>query len=134
MVCSIKPHKKVLGLNVSLIYQQVLQHTERKEEALQKYEEALAMAPKNPLFRFAKAEVLYSLKQYPEALEELQILAGYTQEPNVYFLMGKVYKTLGDSRNALLAFTKSDSKSSKSSVTIKDQIERLQEEAEEMSP
>jgi anaphase-promoting complex subunit 3 len=112
----------------------VLQNTDRKEEALLKYEEALQMAPKNPLFRFAKAEVLFALQQFPEALTELQNLAGYTQEPNVYFLMGKVYKALGDNRNALLAFTKSDSRSNKSSVTIKDQIERLQEDVEGMSP
>ncbi|KAI9033313.1 hypothetical protein DFJ74DRAFT_652010 [Hyaloraphidium curvatum] len=112
----------------------VLQNTDRKDEALLKYEEALEMSPKNPLFRFAKAEVLSALGRHREALAELKSLSGYTQEPNVYFLMGKVYRALGDNRNALLAFTKSDTRGSngKSSV-IKDQIERLQNEAEDMS-
>lgn len=113
---------------------QVLQNTDHKEEALQKYEEALRMAPRNPLFKFAKAEVLFALERYDEALEDLQNLAGYTQEPNVYFLMGKVYKAQGDNRNALLAFTKADTRSSKSSM-VKDQIERLQtDDGEDMSP
>lgn len=76
------------------------------EQALHMYTRACSLAPGNPLSRFKKARCLMSLARPKEALEELLILRDVVpDEPNVWFLMGRLYKTLRLKAEAVRAFT-----------------------------
>lgn len=75
-------------------------------EALAQYAHALSLSPNSALARFKKARVLMSLRHYNEALSELEILKDVApEEANVFFLLGKCYKGLGDRAGAVKAFT-----------------------------
>lgn len=84
----------------------VLEKLKDPEQALHMYTRACSLAPGNPLSRFKKARCLMSLARPREALEELLILRDVVpDEPNVWFLMGRLYKTLRLKAEAVRAFT-----------------------------
>ena len=54
-------------------------------------EGALQKAPQNPLCKFERASILFSVERFDEALVELkQLKVLVPKESPVYFLMGKV--------------------------------------------
>lgn len=84
----------------------VMERLRNKDAALKNYAQALELAPQSALARFKKARVLMHMKEYNSALAELEILRNQApDEANVWFLLGKCYKGLGDRGGALRAFT-----------------------------
>lgn len=70
------------------------------------YTHALTLSPTSALARFKKARVLMTLRLYPDALTELETLKNLApEEANVFFLLGKCYKGLGQRAAAVRAFT-----------------------------
>ncbi len=58
---------------------------------------ALLRAPQNPLCKFERASILFSIERFDEALVELnQLKVLVPKESPVYFLMGKVRATTFD--------------------------------------
>lgn len=84
----------------------VLERLKQPEKALQMYTRACTLAPSSALGRFKKARCLMSLGRPRDALAELLILRDVApDEANVWFLMGRLYKTLREKANAVRAFT-----------------------------
>ena len=84
----------------------VLEKQKHPEDALLMYSRACSLAPQSALSRFKKARCLMSLGRPKEALVELTILRDVVpDEANVWFLMGRLYKTLKEKGNAVRAFT-----------------------------
>ncbi|KAK3253653.1 Cell division cycle protein 27 [Cymbomonas tetramitiformis] len=101
----------------------------RNSEALDCLQAAIRLDWKNPLAKFEKASVLLSEERYEEALAELEILKDFApREASVFFLMGKIYKKLDRTKQAMLNFsTALDLKPASSDVNlIKSAIEKLQ--------
>jgi anaphase-promoting complex subunit 3 len=84
----------------------VLEKQKNPEDALSMYTRACSLAPSSALSRFKKARCLMGLSRPHEALAELKILRDVVpDEANVWFLMGRLYKTLREKGNAVRAFT-----------------------------
>lgn len=84
----------------------VLEKLKEPDKALQMYTRACSLAPSSALSRFKKARCLMSLGRPRDALTELLILRDVVpDEANVWFLMGRLYKTLREKGNAVRAFT-----------------------------
>lgn len=84
----------------------VLERLRNKKAALTNYSRALELSPQSALARFKKARVLMHLRYWSEALVELEILRDQApDEANVWFLLGKCYKGLGERGEALRALT-----------------------------
>ena len=74
-------------------------------EALHYLQSAIQKDPSNPLAKFEKASVLFSQECFAEAKKELEALLRLApREPNVYFLLGKVCKRMGETNAALKNF------------------------------
>ncbi|EDO43788.1 predicted protein, partial [Nematostella vectensis] len=99
---SINPSSSVLYCHVG-----VVQHAMRKSEAaLATINKAMLIDPKNPLCKFHRASILFSIDKYQEALHELEDLKKIVpREALVYFLIGKVYKKLGQAHLAQMNFS-----------------------------
>jgi anaphase-promoting complex subunit 3 len=85
---------------------QVLEKVKRRELALVQYDEACELDPRSTKARFAKARVLLVLHRPKEAFMELDLLK--SMEPDdakVHYLLGRVYKALGERTAALRHFT-----------------------------
>ena len=64
---------------------------QKTDKALETLNLALAKAPSNPLCKFERASILFSIERFDEALVELNELKILVpKESPVYFLMGKV--------------------------------------------
>lgn len=86
----------------------VLERLRNKKGALANFSKALEIAPQSALARFKKARVLMHMKEYDMALGELEILRSQApDEANVWFLLGKCFKGLGERGEALRCFTTS---------------------------
>uniref|UniRef100_A0A2K6LWM8 Cell division cycle protein 27 homolog n=1 Tax=Rhinopithecus bieti TaxID=61621 RepID=A0A2K6LWM8_RHIBE len=85
----------------------VVQHALKKsEKALDTLNKAIVIDPKNPLCKFHRASVLFANEKYKSALQELEELKQIVpKESLVYFLIGKVYKKLGQTHLALMNFS-----------------------------
>ncbi|KAB7495212.1 Cell division cycle protein 27-like protein [Armadillidium nasatum] len=92
---------------VLLCHVAVVEHTLQKSNAaLATLSKALSIDPCNPLCKYHRASILHAMDRYQEALEELlQLKEIIPKEANVYFLLGKVYKRLGDTHLALMNFS-----------------------------
>uniref|UniRef100_A0A8C4QC11 Cell division cycle protein 27 homolog n=1 Tax=Eptatretus burgeri TaxID=7764 RepID=A0A8C4QC11_EPTBU len=102
--------RKALGINPQnsvLLCHVGVQHAQKKTEAaLETFTKAIELDPKNPLCKFHRASVLFSIEKYKAALEELDELKEIVpKESLVYFLIGKVYKKLGLTHLALMNFS-----------------------------
>ncbi|KAF3815445.1 hypothetical protein GH733_016540 [Mirounga leonina] len=74
--------------------------------ALDTLNKAIVIDPKNPLCKFHRASVLFANEKYKSALQELEELKQIVpKESLVYFLIGKVYKKLGQTHLALMNFS-----------------------------
>ncbi|KAJ9126244.1 hypothetical protein QFC24_001969 [Naganishia onofrii] len=75
-------------------------------KALEVYEKALEISPNNKMARFRKIRVMIGLKQYKKALPLLEDLSKTcSTEASIMFLLGKLYRLLGDRTKAMRAFT-----------------------------
>lgn len=112
-----------------------LHKLKRSAEALQVLSEAIVADKNNPLARFERAGVLASDGRLEEALSELQALHNLVpREASVLFHMGKVFKRLGRTQDALAAFSEALDLQPPSADTnvIKSAIDRVtQPDAEE---
>ena len=88
----------------------MVKHAQNKPlEALAVVEKAVGMNQLNPcwvLVKFNKAKILAALNRHQDALkelEELKLLA--PKESSLYFLMGRIYKKLGQADKAMIHFT-----------------------------
>ncbi|KEF52084.1 uncharacterized protein A1O9_11710 [Exophiala aquamarina CBS 119918] len=110
----------------------VLEKLKNPEQALQMYTRACSLAPSNALSRFKKARCLMSLARPREALAELLILRDVVpDEPNVWFLMGRLYKILRLKAEAVRAFTMALNLDPKAAQYIKDAMETLDDDDED---
>ncbi|EEC16763.1 cell division cycle regulator protein, putative [Ixodes scapularis] len=84
-----------------------VQHALKKTEmSLTTLNSAMTMEPRNPLCKFHRASIFFSLDRYQEALKELDELKQMVpKESLVYFLCGKVHKKLGNTHLALMNFS-----------------------------
>jgi anaphase-promoting complex subunit 3 len=102
VAASINPSNATLLVCIGV----VLERLRNKKGALANYTRALDLDPSSALARFKKARVLMHLKQYDQALGELEILRDQApDEANVWFLLGKCYKGTNERGEALRAFT-----------------------------
>uniref|UniRef100_A0A3P8VHH3 Cell division cycle protein 27 homolog n=1 Tax=Cynoglossus semilaevis TaxID=244447 RepID=A0A3P8VHH3_CYNSE len=103
--------KKALSINpqssVLLCHIGVVQHALKKSDAaLETLNKAIGIDPKNPLCKFHRASILFANDKYKAALQELEELKQIVpKESLVYFLIGKVYKKLGQTHLALMNFS-----------------------------
>lgn len=79
---------------------------QKKEQALQTLNTAATLDPKNPLARFHRGSIYFSLGKHQEALKELEELKEIVpKESVVFYLIGKIHKTLGNVDSALMHFS-----------------------------
>ncbi|XP_057673547.1 cell division cycle protein 27 homolog isoform X1 [Corythoichthys intestinalis] len=103
--------RKALGINpqssVLLCHIGVVQHALKKSDAaLETLNKAIGIDPTNPLCKFHRASILFANDKYKAALQELEELKQIVpKESLVYFLIGKVYKKLGQTHLALMNFS-----------------------------
>lgn len=102
IAASINPSNSTLLVCIGV----VLERLRNKPSALAHYTKALEISPQSALARFKKARVLMHMRHYQEALVELDVLRTLApDEANVWFLLGKCYKGLGEKGEALKALT-----------------------------
>jgi len=106
-----------------------LHANQKTAQALEMLSNAISIDPKNPLARFQKAQVLLSTEQYEFALAELmQLVEMAPKEGSVYFVLGKVYKKLGEQSKAMVYLTRALDLSPKDAQQIKAAILNLEKE------
>ncbi|TKA25348.1 hypothetical protein B0A50_06252 [Salinomyces thailandicus] len=107
----------------------VLERLRNRKAALAHYTKALELSPQSALARFKKARVLMHLKYYQDALEELEVLREQApDEANVWFLLGKCHKGLGEKNEALRSLTAALNLDAKAAPFIKEAMEALDED------
>lgn len=78
----------------------------KPNQAIQTLTEAIKLEPKNPLCKFHRASMNFSIGKFTEALTELEELKQIVpKESVVYYLIGKIYKQLGNDDLALMHFS-----------------------------
>ena len=103
-----------------------LSNCDETVHALDCFERAEQLDPKRPLTKFQKVTVLMALNKLPESLEVLQELKSLCpKEAPIYVFMGKIYKRLGDKKQALKAFTMALELDQKDTNMVKGLIEKL---------
>ncbi|SMQ49350.1 unnamed protein product [Zymoseptoria tritici ST99CH_1A5] len=128
IAASINPSNATLLVCIGV----VLERLRNKKGALANFTRALELDPTSALARFKKARVLMHLKEYEQALGELEVLRDQApDEANVWFLLGKCYKGLSERGEALRAFTTALNLDVKAAPFIKEAMEALDEEDEE---
>jgi len=83
----------------------VLEKQGLTKEALGRYDQACELAPTSALVMFKRTKVLVAMKQYELAARDLIRLRDIApDESNVAFLLGKVYRWMGDNASATRQF------------------------------
>eukprot|EP00037_Helgoeca_nana_P000210 m.20701 g.20701 ORF g.20701 m.20701 type:complete len:726 (+) comp10271_c0_seq1:41-2218(+) len=92
---------------ILLVYLGLAQYDQQKAElALQNLDRAKELDNEHALVQFNRAMILAALDRNEDALEELQVLAiRAPKESSVYYLMGKIYRKLGQGDKALMLFS-----------------------------
>ncbi|KAK2744695.1 anaphase-promoting complex subunit cdc27 [Onygenales sp. PD_40] len=120
---NINPTNAVLVWCIGL----VLERVGNQKAALLQYGRACTLAPQSVLARLRKARVLMKLNELKLAHVELKILKDLApDEPNVHYLLGKLYKMLHDKANAIKHFTTALNLDPKAAQIIKDAMETLE--------
>lgn len=102
IAAQINPSNATLMVCIGVIFEKL----RKKPNALDCYSRALELAPQSALARFKKSRVLMHMRQFELALRELLVLRDLApDEANVWFLLGKCWKGLGEKGEALRAFT-----------------------------
>ncbi|GAA5843766.1 hypothetical protein JCM9279_000136 [Rhodotorula babjevae] len=108
----------------------VLEKLRRPREALEMYERAAVLAPESPLVRFKRVRLLIALQRYPSAEADLLALRHQAPtEPNVHYLLGKLYRVLGRKADMHRAFALAQDLEPRMASLIREQIERALPEA-----
>ncbi|CEQ43033.1 SPOSA6832_04921 [Sporobolomyces salmonicolor] len=103
----------------------VLEKLRRPKEALEVYERACVLAPESPLARFNRVRMLLALQRYQTAESDLITLKQQApSEPNVHYLLGKLYKLLGRRPEMLNHFALAQDLEPRMASVIREQIER----------
>ncbi|EMC93805.1 hypothetical protein BAUCODRAFT_59879, partial [Baudoinia panamericana UAMH 10762] len=127
IAASINPSNPTLLVCIGV----VLERLHSRKAALANYTRALEIAPSSALARFKKARVLMHMRYFSEALVELELLRDQApDEANVWFLLGKCYKGLGDKSEALRALTTALNLDVKAAPFIKEAMEALDDDDE----
>ncbi|KAF2721112.1 TPR-like protein [Polychaeton citri CBS 116435] len=122
IAASLNPSNAVLLVCIGV----VLERLQKREPALAHYCRALDMAPQSALARFKRARILLHMRHFEDALEDLEALRSQApDEANVWFLLGKCFKGLGQRGDALRAFTTALNLDVKAAPFIKEAIETL---------
>ncbi|RMY68421.1 hypothetical protein D0863_07128 [Hortaea werneckii] len=130
IAASINPSNATLLVCIGV----VLERLRSRKAALAQYTKALELAPQSALARFKKARTLMHARHYKEALEELEVLRRQApDEANVWFLLGKCWKGLGEKGEALRALTAALNLDAKAAPFIKEAMEALDEDEEDAS-
>ncbi|KAI7696837.1 TPR-like protein, partial [Hortaea werneckii] len=130
IAASINPSNATLLVCIGV----VLERLRNRKAALAQYSKALELAPQSALARFKKARTLMHVRHYREALEELEVLRRQApDEANVWFLLGKCWKGLGEKGEALRALTAALNLDAKAAPFIKEAMEALDEDEEDGS-
>ena len=99
--------------------------------ALKCFEQAEELDSKRPLTKYQKVTVLMALNRHKESLEVLQELKTLCpKEAPIYVTMGKIYRKLGDKKQALQAYTMALELDQKDTNRVKSLIEKLHSDAE----
>ncbi|KAJ3332508.1 anaphase-promoting complex subunit cdc27 [Blyttiomyces sp. JEL0837] len=121
--------RKSLEINTSnpilIVYLgMVCEKRDRMDEAIQAYERAEKLRPDIPHYAFKRASALLSVDRCQEALQALNpLLESDPSECNVFLLLGKIQKKLGNWEAAMKAFTLAqDLSGTKIAATIKEEI------------
>ncbi|BGP37723.1 anaphase-promoting complex subunit cdc27 [Rhodotorula kratochvilovae] len=108
----------------------VLEKLHRPREALEMYERAAQVAPESPLVRFKRVRLLIALQRYSSAEADLLALQHQAPtEPNVHYLLGKLYKFLGRKSDMHRSFAMAQDLEPRMASLIREQIERVHAEA-----
>lgn len=84
----------------------VLEKQKQPIPALQYYSQAVELSPNAAQARYKMSRALLAIGQYDRARQELMILKDLApDEANVHFLLGKLYKTMGQNGLAIRHFT-----------------------------
>jgi anaphase-promoting complex subunit 3 len=76
-----------------------------EKEALKILNQAIKLEPNSIAARFHRARILFDSRLYEDARQELHQLKEISpDEPHVFFLLGRVYKKLGDQAQAQIYF------------------------------
>ncbi|GAA6029494.1 hypothetical protein JCM8097_003707 [Rhodosporidiobolus ruineniae] len=110
----------------------VLEKLGRSREALEMYERACMLQPESALAKFKRVRLMLAFRQFHTAepdLLSLRILA--PSEPNVHYLLGKLYRQLGPARRAemLQSFAIAQDLEPRMASVIREQIERPPDDA-----
>ncbi|GAB7349791.1 hypothetical protein MBLNU459_g0507t1 [Dothideomycetes sp. NU459] len=128
VAAGINPSNSVLAVCIGV----VLEKLHHPKAALVQYSHALGLSPNSALARFKKARVLMTLRLYSDALTELEALKNLApEEANVFFLLGKCYKGLGQRAAAVRAFTTALNLDPKAAQYIKEAMEALDDSDDE---
>ncbi|KAL1296648.1 hypothetical protein AAFC00_000131 [Neodothiora populina] len=122
IAASINPSNSVLAVCIGVI----LEKLRHPKAALTQYTHALTLAPDSSLAHFKKARVLLNLRLYEDALVQLEALKNLAaEEANVWFLLGKCYKGLGNRAASVRAYTTALNLDPKAAQYIKEAMESL---------
>lgn len=84
----------------------VLEKMKKPQQALDQYTRSSELQPRASLARYKKARILVALQHPDLALAELLVLKDIaSDDANVHFLLGRVYRTLKQKGNAIKHFT-----------------------------
>ncbi|CAG8587472.1 40911_t:CDS:2 [Gigaspora margarita] len=123
MAMKINPNHAVLMCCLG----KVLEKMGKVDEARSLYDRACQVTPQTPLAIFKKAKSLFRDKQYEGALAELEKLKkAVPNEPKVYFLMARIYKSMGERAKATHNFTLVLTMDPKMSHIVKNAIEHIE--------
>jgi len=101
--------------------------------AMEEYKRAADTTPTNISARYQLARMYIHLKYFDAAERELMRLKDSSPDnAKPYFMLGRVYKAKGERSKALHNFTTALSLDPKASHIIKDQIENLDQPAEDL--
>ncbi|MCJ1358644.1 MAG: anaphase-promoting complex subunit cdc27 [Icmadophila ericetorum] len=124
----INPANAVLICSIGI----VLEKMKKYQQALAQYTRSSEMAPTSTMARFRKASILVSLDEVDQALTELKILKDLDpDEANIHYLLGQVYKKVGQRGLAIKHYTTAMNLDPKASHVIKEQMEQMEDEEDE---
>ncbi|KAF4992865.1 hypothetical protein FDECE_13595 [Fusarium decemcellulare] len=124
---SINPNNAVLICCIGTI----LEKQKQIMPALQAYSKAVELAPRAAQTRYKKARALLAVGQLEAAQKELMILKDLApDEATVHFLLGKLYRSMGEKQLSVRHFTIALALDPKASQQIKEAIESFEDDVE----
>ncbi|KAJ4264844.1 anaphase-promoting complex subunit cdc27 [Fusarium torreyae] len=124
---SINPNNAVLITCIGT----VLEKQKQIMPALQAYSKAVELAPRAAQTRYKKARALLAVGQLEAAQRELMILKDLApDEATVHFLLGKLYRSMGEKQHSVKHFTIALALDPKASQQIKEAIESFEDDVE----